>query len=185
MNTIENLDSLLCELAEVTSDIKRFSRAVRPEPVEHSRIAAVQNEGLASVAKRLLAELLAREDYVPGFAVSEPVWLILLDLYIHAVAGRNVMMGEICIAARVPQTTGLRYVSTLVAQGWVERGLDPTDRRRTLVQLTERGFTSISRYLASVAENRARFAQEHWTAGSTRLASIRELPEDNALPRSA
>lgn len=150
MNTVESLDAILCELADVANEIERYAQNPQSLPVSSTPVAEDQAE-LAVVAARLLDELFARADFFPGFAVSEPSWLILLDLYICAVAGRSVMMGEACLAARVPNTTALRYVAALVAQGVVARGSDPLDRRRTLLSLTEDGFAAMSNYLAKVA----------------------------------
>jgi hypothetical protein len=103
--------------------------------------------GLAEIARQLLKEADARQQYFPGLVSNDPVWPILLDLYIHMAEGRRVCISDACIAARVPSTTALRYIGELVAHGAVERVPDPHDRRRTHLRLATRTFVNMSRYL--------------------------------------
>lgn len=106
--------------------------------------------GLAAIARQLLKEADARQQYFPGLVSNDPVWPILLDLYVHTAEDRRVCISDACIAARVPSTTALRHIGELVEQGVVERIPDPQDRRRTHLKLTARTFVSMSQYLSRI-----------------------------------
>lgn len=61
-------------------------------------------------------------------------------------------VGTACLAADVAQTTGLRWLAKLEKIGLVVRQDDPTDGRRGLVMLTQRGRAEMDRYLARIAD---------------------------------
>lgn len=69
---------------------------------------------------------------------EEPGWDMLLDLFIASHEGRRVCVSNACIAACVPHSTAMRYVSVLERHGLIERIQDPTDRRRMFLELTSR-----------------------------------------------
>ena len=139
MNTVESLDAILCELADVANEIERYAQNPRPSLTPF--ISGTEDTAkLAVVARHLLDELFAREEFFPDFAVSEPSWLILLDMYIWAVAGRSVMMGEACLAARVPSTTALRHVAALVARACLSVHPQGTVAQPALVTVAEPAF---------------------------------------------
>lgn len=66
-------------------------------------------------------------------------------------------------------------VDYLQDRGYVERRPDPTDRRATLVTLTERGWDEVRAALRIIAE-----IEEDWSRrlGKQRMAQLRELLTD-------
>ncbi len=78
---------------------------------------------------------------------SNPGWDIIADLASAGLAGRQVSVSSACLAAGVPQSTALRYVGVLEADGFVSRIPDPTDGRRFFLQLTERGWSRLHGYV--------------------------------------
>lgn len=67
---------------------------------------------------------------------SEPMWDVLLDLFIAEKARRSVSITSAFIAAAAPTTTAMRCLKQLEALGLVYRERDPVDRRRTNVRLS-------------------------------------------------
>jgi len=67
---------------------------------------------------------------------GEPVWDMLLDLYISDTEGRKVSVSSLCIASAGPPTTALRAIKTLIYEGYIDRKDDPEDGRRIWVSLT-------------------------------------------------
>jgi DNA-binding MarR family transcriptional regulator len=57
----------------------------------------------------------------------------------------GITLSELAPLLDVSAATASQMVGTLEARGWVERGLDPTDRRRHVVRLTDSGAAAIDR----------------------------------------
>jgi DNA-binding MarR family transcriptional regulator len=91
---------------------------------------------LATFARALQGIRARREIGLPGIAFGEPTWDMLLDLYIHSVGRNNISVSSLCTAAAVPQSTALRWIDTMVAQGHFVRLPDPNDGRRHYVSLS-------------------------------------------------
>jgi len=81
----------------------------------------------------------------------DPAWDIMIDLFIHSLAGKPAFVGGAAIASRIPGTTALRYISHLVEAGLVERRPDPMDGRRAQLSLTGRGMALMREALAPLA----------------------------------
>lgn len=156
MTTTTNLNAILEDLPEIAIDLGRYQQDAHERPPRSAQSSdrasadGSRGAGLASVARRLLKEADARQQYFPWFVSSDPIWPILLDLYVHTAEDRLVSVSDACVAARVPNTTALRHIGELVEQGAVERIPDLRDRRRINLQLAAPAFASMSRYLASI-----------------------------------
>ena len=70
---------------------------------------------------------------------SDPAWDILLDLYISERHKKEIYVTSACLAAGVPASTGLRWITVLIQNGYVERREDQADARRSLLSLTPLG----------------------------------------------
>jgi len=91
---------------------------------------------------------------------ADPAWDMLLDLFAAEVEGRRVSKSSLVIAASVPQSTALRWMSDLVNAGQLERYPDTADGRRTFISLTETSFQNIGRLLRiCIADSKAFAAQ--------------------------
>jgi hypothetical protein len=84
---------------------------------------------------------------------ADPAWEILLDLFIEEAEGRPVTVTSACIAAKVPQTTGLRWLERLVKSGLIERMPDRTDGRRVYVTLASDCVAKIAAALDLAVES--------------------------------
>ena len=93
----------------------------------------------------------AREAVMPRDFFGEPAWDILLDLFIAAGEGRRLCVTDIFVFAGASATTVLRYLNILQAADYLARLPDPNDNRRTFVELTKFGDTTIRQTLAKMA----------------------------------
>jgi DNA-binding MarR family transcriptional regulator len=91
-----------------------------------------------------------RAHYLPPELFAEPAWDILLDLLRAELAYERVSVSSVCIAADVPQTTGLRWLKALEHRGLVLRQGDPRDSRRTFVILSPDTSKALRRYFLEV-----------------------------------
>jgi DNA-binding MarR family transcriptional regulator len=71
----------------------------------------------------------------------------------------------------VSKQTASQLVDTLVVRGYLERSVDPEDRRRVLVVLTERGKAASDAVFATVEEIDARLVA---AVGAERMAHTKE-----------
>jgi DNA-binding MarR family transcriptional regulator len=93
---------------------------------------------------------------MPKNLFGEPAWDILLDLYASEVEGRQVSISSACVASSVPATTALRWLNTLADSGLVARAPDGSDARRSNLELTPLGRSSLRRWIQmALLERRA------------------------------
>ncbi len=79
--------------------------------------------------------------------MPEPAWEMLAELMRARLAGKQVTVSSLALASKSPMTTALRRIDDLVAGGLVARAPDPTDRRRTFVELTDEGRARMQVFL--------------------------------------
>ncbi len=111
--------------------------------------------GDADLVRHLIAARRSRDAFIPADLLGEPGWDILLDLYVSEAEGRVSYSSSCCLAAAVPQTTGLRYIKRLASAGLVTETADANDSRRTLIALTDAGREALNRWLLQWRRSRA------------------------------
>jgi hypothetical protein len=111
-----------------------------PQPV------AGQETDLA-IARRVVRSRNAREALFGSGLFIDPAWEVMLDLFIAGESGQKVSISSVCIAARVPATTALRWLKKLERRNLVVRILDEHDRRRCFLVLTEDARAKVACHL--------------------------------------
>jgi DNA-binding MarR family transcriptional regulator len=106
---------------------------------------------LVDIARRLYRLRKRRDAELGDLLFSEPAWDILLDLFISDYDERQLSVSAVCIGARAPSATALRYLSLLQEAGLVERVRDASDGRRSHVKLTTLGRRRMTNLLAILA----------------------------------
>jgi FixJ family two-component response regulator/DNA-binding MarR family transcriptional regulator len=79
--------------------------------------------------------------------LAGPSWEILLDLAEASLRGEPVPASSASAATLVPLSTALRHVNNLVEAGLVRRWVDPSDKRRTLLELEPEAKAAMQSYL--------------------------------------
>lgn len=154
--TEEDLHAILMRLLELSLDLARYKKSVNgaslPPPGKSGEedYPPLEPAGFLGIARRLLREVDARRAHFEEDVSHDSAWAILLDLYVQTAQGKRVTVSDACIASRARPTTALRWIANLVERGMVVRTPDGSDRRRVYLALTNKGFTDISRYLASI-----------------------------------
>ena len=108
----------------------------------------VSSPALVEVAKRLYTVRKVRDELLGEALFSEPAWDILLDLFISDHERRQLSVSAVCIGARAPSATALRYLTMLQDADLVERTRDERDGRRSHVRLTVLGRRRMASLLA-------------------------------------
>jgi hypothetical protein len=132
--TIETLVQRVAELETRTRDSADAPRSL-----------GFSDDKLATIATSIYRTRQQRARYFDAALFGEPAWDMLLDLFIARVRGARVSTTSLCLAAKVPQATGLRWVGELVKAGLARRYRAPDDARLKLVEISNEGFRLMRR----------------------------------------
>lgn len=134
--------------------LSAMSGAVGRREVRISRISALDVD--VDHLNRYLKLRKRRGQLLGESLFADPAWDVLLDLFVAEYAGRKVSVSSACLAAGVPLSTALRWLSKLEAKGLVVRRPDEQDARRTHVMLTDDAVARIHSLLQILWPNPVR-----------------------------
>jgi hypothetical protein len=134
-------------LARIAEQEGTVSSTVRDKPVSFRPAptaifdplvptAPVERGPTAQAIRELIKLRRMREQHFPADLFADPGWDILLDLFAAKLEGKSVSVSSLCIAAAVPPTTGLRWITTMTEHGALVRRQDPNDARRVFIELS-------------------------------------------------
>ncbi len=129
-----------------------YAIAMAPIAAQRTALLGVSPLVLVDMAKRLYELRKVRDTLLGEALFSEPAWDILLDLFISDHERRQLSVSAVCIGARAPSATALRYLTMLQDADLVERTRDERDGRRSHVQLTALGRRRMTSLLGRLIE---------------------------------
>jgi DNA-binding MarR family transcriptional regulator len=132
------------EIARIQRELDRLKSIVDQNRVKE-RHETTEAEVRAVLWARRQRELVLGKELF-----SDPAWDILLELYAAALGQRRVPTSELSIAAGIPLTTTLRWISKLESEGLVTRADDPLDGRRVWIALANQAVQMMSSYFNRV-----------------------------------
>tara|TARA_B110001454_G_scaffold213707_1_gene232326 strand:- start:1206 stop:1706 length:501 start_codon:yes stop_codon:yes gene_type:complete len=121
-------------------------RQSRSKISHHLKEKALENAQKLWLLRRNREAMFSASGHSLSF--GEPIWDMLLDLYISETIGRKISISSLCLAAHVPQTTALRYLGEMLDARLVLRVDDPKDLRRSFVELSDDAFELLTKLLA-------------------------------------
>ena len=134
-----------------------------PKLGEHKRDYQAPEAGLVSgfgvaqpplpdpqMVRQMIANRQARARFFDPALFGDPAWDMLLDLTAAHGEGAQVSVTSLCIAAGVPATTALRWLTQMVESGIFQRVPDPADRRRAFIAMSDKAIAAMSAYFASL-----------------------------------
>jgi DNA-binding MarR family transcriptional regulator len=110
---------------------------------------------LAEAARQLWSFRRERRRIFNDAAFANPGWDILLDVYLASADGERLSTKSACLAATVPKSTALRYLTRLCELQLVTRVPHPSDNRTKWIELTDQGLEQMEMYLARTTAHRA------------------------------
>ena len=130
------------------------------DTVQHAlgRIAALASvlpsslagASLSAMAERLYLERRRRDDYFPAGLFGEPVWDLMLALFVAGEEGRRLSIAEAYEAARVKPAAGRRLLNRMEKSGLVARMAGQDDLRKRFVALTPNASDLLRDYLTRI-----------------------------------
>lgn len=101
----------------------------------------------ADMVKKIIKLRRMRDNFFESELFADPAWDILLDLMAARLSNATVSVSSLCIAAAVPATTGLRWITSMTKNGMLVRKSDPMDARRVFIDLSDETFDKLEAYL--------------------------------------
>lgn len=137
------------DLSRIEHILDKLSKTVGERGGHNERRARTSAETRTALLVRSCIQARQARDRALGADLfSDPAWCMLLDLYLDHVAREPSSVSSLCLASRIPQSTGLRWLVMLDKAGLISRRADPVDRRRTLIELTGVGLAKIEAVFA-------------------------------------
>jgi hypothetical protein len=100
--------------------------------------------------RNLIQKRRIRDQFFANGLFADPAWDILLDLMAARLEGKHVSVSSLCIAAAVPATTALRWITGMTESGLLERRMDPDDARRVFIELSQATLLKLEQYFAKL-----------------------------------
>ncbi len=110
------------------------------------------------LVRHMIRQRQARANFFDADLFADPAWDILLDLTAARAENVRVSVTSLCIAAGVPPTTALRWISQMVESGLLIRLEDDCDKRRAFIALGDAAADAMSRYFADMGVRELRAA---------------------------
>jgi len=137
--------------AKLSAVAEEFSG--RADQVRQSGTAPTVERDAAArldLARVLLDQRRLRRDFLPDELFHEPAWDMLLALYLAWHEGRTMNVKTLVGASDAPVTTSQRWIDHLAKLNLATRVVDPADRRRIEVSLSQSGLQAIEAYLGAL-----------------------------------
>ncbi len=101
--------------------------------VEQSLGATRARGSRLAVAQALLAGRRSRSTLLSGLRFAEPLWDMILEMYVAAAEGKHFKVLKLCAVSGGSVTTALRYLKQLEEEGYMVRQADEYDTRSLIV----------------------------------------------------
>lgn len=113
----------------------------------------LDDEELARLCQAVYRLRRARPKFMAaaGDLFADPIWDMMLDLYVASQRGQLTTVTNACVAADVPQTTGLRYIEKLTSRGLAVRYSHLKDKRMLGLELTPEGKAAMEDMLREMS----------------------------------
>ncbi|MCW2336345.1 DNA-binding MarR family transcriptional regulator/ActR/RegA family two-component response regulator [Sphingobium sp. B2D3A] len=148
--TLERLSGSAKPASSLAGSTSQSGQALSPPPSTQKPQAAalpaqpamaerspIESRASAAEIRTLIRARRLRDEFLPADLFADPAWDMLLDLLAARLAGQRVSVSSLCIAAAVPPTTALRWMTQLTERKILVRLADPTDGRRVFIDLTD------------------------------------------------
>lgn len=141
---------------ELVDVVVRLPRSVFERSVQEA-CAPLDNEPCDRLAqaKALVTARRQRARIFHYVTFDDVCWDLFLELYIARSEGRAVQVSKLCVGSARSITTTLRHVHDLERQGLVVRTAHPTDRRSSLIVMSE----TLHRHMEEWLDLQARIAR--------------------------
>lgn len=149
---IDLIVNLLQQPANLEAETPRTGNLPHDAPLDVGEtVLPVAADAMSSLPepdriRKIIRQRQLRAKFFDASLFADPAWDMLLDLAAATRENVNVSTSSLCIAANVPATTALRWISLMSNAGLLEKVEDTTDRRRIFVVLSKKAIDALDRY---------------------------------------
>lgn len=151
---LERIEKVLAELSKsITPSLETPPAPLaKIDKLQSSAPPSASSTGRLAMATAWMRARGQRDDAFGGDLFFDPAWSILLELYVHHRHRTAMSITSLCVAAKIPPSTGLRWIALLEKRGLVNRESDPFDRRKSYAILTDEAIARLEQALDSALE---------------------------------
>ncbi|NJM51114.1 MAG: winged helix-turn-helix transcriptional regulator [Sphingomonadales bacterium] len=144
------------QLAEKPVSFRPAPSSILQPFVETKRAAIVDQASMISAAsvREIIKQRRRRDSFFDTELFADPAWDILLDLLVARLEEKSVSVSSLCIAAAVPATTALRWITGMTESGLLVRRMDPKDARRVFIDLSDESAAKLEKYFCELYSSR-------------------------------
>lgn len=128
--------------SELAGDLRRMAR--HGGAGSHANAHVKANLATLELLRRLQG---ARQTIFGDAVMPEPAWEMLAELMRARLSSERLSVTSLALSSQSPATTALRRIEELIQCGLAARTPDPTDRRRSYVELTPEGAKRMQVFL--------------------------------------
>ena len=140
---------IIDEISDIQKNIGRISQQIGYE-VQHKLSDTEQDDYLVEMIEKYFDNKRLRYIIVSQDLFSDPYWDILMELFYARLKGKNVSVSAVATAGNMAQTTGLRYIDSLVAMEYIYREKDNWDGRKVFIRMAEKPFLLMKEYFIRI-----------------------------------
>ena len=130
------------------TDLLPDREADAPDPIQTE--AEPQKRAVyQAAASRVRMTRVLRHQFLNSAWLGEPVWDIVLVLYVCD-GRRRMTTGDVIALSAVPSSTALRWFAVLEDAGLIVRNDSPTDKRVVYIELSDLGRAKLDTFFAQV-----------------------------------
>lgn len=139
-------------LLRLSDDVTRIAKALAELSVSSVSRPAIDLRDSGDVSLEQVCAVIRRRQqrkrFFPPDLFLDPAWDMLLELLQAEKMQRRVSVSSVCLASGAPASTALRWLNGMEMQGLIIRRSDPSDGRRTFVELSASARSSIQAWFA-------------------------------------
>lgn len=144
-----DIERLSQEVARIASSLAQLTERAGPGVKAGDAAPSSRPVDARTVRDAILARR-RRYNYFDEALFSDPAWDMLLELTEADLAGQEVPISSLCMAAAVPPTTALRWIRTMCERDIFTRRPDARDGRRVFIELTPDARGAMHGYFAEL-----------------------------------
>lgn len=122
--------------------------------IEQSFSASLKTGSRVALAHALLDGQRSRTSQLSGLRFSDPLWDMILEIYVAATQGRQFKVLELCAVSGSSTATALRYLKMLENNGYTTRHVDDSDTRSYIIVMQPSLRAAVDEWLERFEANR-------------------------------